>query len=101
MTPYLAVSEESSRRIAEEVSSANPTSDAAEDEEYFRRFRPNMLVSGVKEPFAEDYWQYFRIGGDEVRSNLLRSASVQQQKLGQGQLQDQFFLQQQQLLTQQ
>lgn len=52
--PFLLASEESRRQISE----------WAGDKDRFsiKRFRPNLVVEGLKEPFEEDNWKTVRIG---------------------------------------
>ncbi|WP_029287945.1 MOSC domain-containing protein [Cellulomonas sp. HZM] len=48
------------------LAAGRPVPDAAHPLDV-RRFRPNILVDGVDEPFAEDDWSRFVVGGLELR----------------------------------
>jgi len=39
-----------------------------------RNFRPTMLVKGAPEPWAEDFWNFVRIGDDSNKSVVLKTA---------------------------
>lgn len=42
--------------------SVNDLNKNLDDPVTYRNFRPNILVSGVAEPFSENFWGYVRIG---------------------------------------
>ena len=62
--PFSLLSTESVDHIEKAVHAANPDKDRLKFD--YRRYRPNLLVSGVKRPFDEDEWAYVKIGHDVV-----------------------------------
>ena len=74
-TPFQLVSEESLAAVGEEAAKGDVSSTAAKVDH--RRFRPNLVVSGVTAgPFAEDAWALLRLGEEEGSAAVLRTCCL-------------------------
>ena len=60
--PLLLTSETSLRRLNEWISQSPERPGQPSERAVMTRFRPNVVVEGIDEPFAEDGWRRVRIG---------------------------------------
>jgi len=65
----LLLTSEASLRLLNEWITASTDAGQKPDHAVMARFRPNVVVGGVDEPFAEDGWSRVRIGGVTYRQS--------------------------------